>query len=294
MKLHTSTRILSSCVAAALVALPAAPALAMQSDTFAEPSAESNAVVSVRTADDDPDTGVCTGTAIASHWVITARHCMDHLPQAGGSVRTGQGDNQKFYDVDKWMTTPKGDIALLHTSEDLGLDAYPEIASDIPAAGSDATFYGWSSDGSGAGRTLPYADATVDGPTPMILFDGTDGVEATMKGGAATQPGDSGGALFSEGKVAAIASASLFMDPDNPDSAEEGVSPKVAFAPVASQADWIREQISAKEDSAETTPTENDGGTPTWMLITAGAAVVIALVVAAVARSRKRDADTAQ
>lgn len=294
MKLNTSTRILSSCTAVALVALPAAPAFAMQSDTFAEPSAESNAVVSVRTADDDPDTGVCTGTAIASHWVITARHCMDHLPKAGGSVRTGQGDDQKFFDVDKWMTTPKGDIALLHTSEDLGLDSYPELSDDIPAAGSDAKFYGWSSDGSGAGRTLPYAEATVDGPTPLILFEGTDGVEATMKNGAATQPGDSGGALFSEGKVAAIASASLFMDPDNPDSAEEGVSPKVAFAPVASQADWIREQISAKEDSAETTATENDGGMPTWMLITAGAAVVIALAVAAVARSRKRDADTAQ
>lgn len=294
MKLHTSTRIISSCVATVLVALPAAPAFAMQSDTFAEPSAESNAVVSVRTADDDPDTGVCTGTAISSHWVITARHCMDHLPKAGGSVRTGQGDDQKFFDVDKWMTTPKGDIALLHTSEDLGLDSYPELSDDIPAAGSDAKFYGWSSDGSGAGRTLPYAEATVDGPTPMILFEGTDGLEATMKDGAATQPGDSGGALFSEGKVAAIASASLFMDPDNPGSAEEGVSPKVAFAPVASQTEWIREQISATDESAEATNDDSTEGSQTWLLIAAGAIAVIALAGAAVARSRKRDGDTAK
>ena len=52
-------------------ALVAQPAWAMESTTFAGDVDEAKPVVSVRVDDSDPDDGVCTGTAIDPHWVIT-------------------------------------------------------------------------------------------------------------------------------------------------------------------------------------------------------------------------------
>lgn len=71
-------------------ALVAQPAWAMESTTFAGDVDEAKPVVSVRVDDSDPDDGVCTGTAIDPHWVITARHCVEAAAKPGGSVRTGQ------------------------------------------------------------------------------------------------------------------------------------------------------------------------------------------------------------
>lgn len=64
-------------LAAAATLSLAQPALAMESNTFAGDAPEAAPVVSVRVDDSDPDEGVCTGTAIDPHWVITARHCVD-------------------------------------------------------------------------------------------------------------------------------------------------------------------------------------------------------------------------
>ncbi|WP_406707806.1 trypsin-like serine protease [Tessaracoccus defluvii] len=89
-------------------ALGAAPAAALQSTTFAEETEEAKPVVSVRVDDSDPDDGVCTGTAIDPHWVITARHCVDAAAKPGGSVRIGQGDQQKVYQVDRHEIAPRG------------------------------------------------------------------------------------------------------------------------------------------------------------------------------------------
>ena len=234
--------------AAATLAL-AAPAHAMESSTFAGDAEEAAPVVSVRVDDSDPDEGVCTGTAIDPHWVITARHCVEAAQKPSGSVRAGQGDEQRVYEVDRHEVAPRGDIALLHTAEDMGLDAYASVADAVPSG--DVNIYGWSSDGSGGSTKLPAAEATVRGESPLALFDAPFALDVALKDGARIQPGDSGGAVFSGGKVAGIMSAGLFKDPDSPTKEEMHSNAAVAVAPVAEHAEWIRGVVAGSADASE-------------------------------------------
>ena len=235
---------LAICVAVG-VALSAQPAWAMESEQFAGDVAEAKPVVSVRVDNSDPDDGVCTGTAIDPHWVITARHCVEAAAKPGGSVRTGQGDNQKVFKVDRHEVAPRGDIALLHTEEDMGLNKYASVADSVPDG--DVTIYGWSSDGSGGSTKLPAAAAMVRGESPLALFDAPTALDVALKNGARIQPGDSGGAIFADGKVAGIMSAGLFEDPENPTEEEMTSNAAVAVAPVAEQADWIRGVVAGSD-----------------------------------------------
>ena len=223
------------------VAVAAQPAWAMESEQFAGDAAEAQPVVSVRVDDSDPDDGVCTGTAIDPHWVITARHCVEAAAKAGGSVRTGQGDNQKVFQVDRHEVAPRGDIALLHTAEDMGLPLYASVADTVPSGG--VNIYGWSSDGSGGSTRLPAAEGEVRGESPLALFDAPTALDVALENGARIQPGDSGGAIFDGGKVAGIMSAGLFEDPNNPTEEEMTSNAAVAVAPVAEQAEWIRSVV---------------------------------------------------
>ena len=244
---------LAICVAVG-VAVAAQPAWAMESEQFAGDAAEAQPVVSVRVDDSDPDDGVCTGTAIDPHWVITARHCVEAAAKAGGSVRTGQGDNQKVYKVDRHEVAPRGDIALLHTAEDMGLPLYASEADTLPSGG--VNIYGWSSDGSGGSTTLPAAEATVRGESPLALFDAPTALDVALENGARIQPGDSGGAIFDGGKVAGIMSAGLFEDPENPTEEEMTSNAAVAVAPVAEQAEWIRSVVAGSEAQGATASSE--------------------------------------
>ena len=238
---------LAICVAAG-VALSAQPAWAMESEQFAGDVAEATPVVSVRVDDSDPDDGVCTGTAIDPHWVITARHCVEAAAKPGGSVRTGQGDNQKVFKVDRHEVAPRGDIALLHTEEDMGLNKYASVADTVPDG--DVNIYGWSSDGSGGSTRLPSAEAEVRGESPLALFDAPTALDVALKHGARIQPGDSGGAILADGKVAGIMSAGLFEDPENPTEEEMTSNAAVAVAPVAEQAEWIRGVVAGSADAS--------------------------------------------
>ncbi|WP_293832068.1 trypsin-like serine protease [uncultured Corynebacterium sp.] len=229
------------------LAVAAQPAWAMESERFAGDAAEAQPVVSVRVDDSDPDDGVCTGTAIDPHWVITARHCVEAAAKPGGSVRTGQGENQKVFQVDRHEVAPRGDIALLHTTEDMGLSSYASVADTVPSG--DVNIYGWSSDGSGGSTTLPAAEATVRGESPLALFDAPTALDVALNDGARIQPGDSGGAIFSEGKVAGVMSAGLFEDPENPTEEEMNSNAAVAVAPVAEQAEWIRGVVAGSADA---------------------------------------------
>ena len=186
--------------------------------------------------------------------MITARHCVEAAAKAGGSVRTGQGDNQKVYKVDRHEVAPRGDIALLHAAEDMGLPLYASVADTVPSGG--VNIYGWSSDGSGGSTTLPAAEATVRGESPLALFDAPTALDVALENGARIQPGDSGGAIFDGGKVAGIMSAGLFEDPENPTEEEMTSNAAVAVAPVAEQAEWIRSVVAGSEAQGATASSE--------------------------------------
>lgn len=228
----------------------------MESDTFAGDAAEAEPVVSVRVEKSDPDDGVCTGTALSEHWVLTARHCTEAARKLAPTVRTGQGDAQMVYEVDRWEIAPRGDFALLHTVQPMQLSSFAQLADDTPSG--DVTLYGWSSDGSGGSEQLPSARATVEGESPLALFDAPSALHVSLADGARIQPGDSGGAIFSDGKVAGVMSAGLFADPENPTEEEMTSNSAVAVAPVADQAAWIREVMAPPEAPGAAGPAHGD------------------------------------
>ena len=256
------------------LAVVAQPAGAMESERFAGDAAEAEPVVSVRVDDSDPDDGVCTGTAIDPHWVITARHCVEAAAKPGGSVRTGQGDNQKVFQVDRHEVAPRGDIALLHTTEDMGLSTYATVADTVPSG--DVNIYGWSSDGSGGSTKLPAAEATVRGESPLALFDAPSALDVALNDGARIQPGDSGGAIFSDGKVAGVMSAGLFEDPENPTEEEMTSNAAVAVAPVAEQAEWIRGVVGGDTSDSASSESSEPAASLRYVVLGLGALALVA------------------
>ena len=248
----------------ALAFLPAGAAHALMSpDTAGTDDATSSAVVSEKIGSEGDPNGNCTGTAIAPRWVVTARHCVENSPKASGSsVRIGQGDKQRVVNVDRWEKAPAGDIALMHTTEDMKLASYPKIADTVPSSG-EVTVYGWSSDGSGGTKTLPKATGSITGTADFTLFEGKQSLSVDLRNGAKTQPGDSGGPVFTGDKVAAVLTASI--DESNPEATS---SSHFTCAPLAEQYDWIMKTISAddSDSGSQAKAKESHDLNPLWLV----------------------------
>ena len=267
----------------ALALLPAGAAHALMSpDTAGADDATSSAVVSEKIGSEGDPNGNCTGTAIAPRWVVTARHCVENSPKASGSsVRIGQGDKQRVVDVDRWEKAPAGDIALMHTTEDMKLASYPKIADTVPSSG-EVTVYGWSSDGSGGTKTLPKATGSITGTADFTLFEGKQSLSVDLRNGAKTQPGDSGGPVFTGDKVAAVLTASI--DESNPEATS---SSHFTCAPLAEQYDWIMKTISTDDgdSGSQAKAKKSHDLNPLWLV---GGGIVLLAALGAARRTRGR------
>lgn len=281
----------------------AAPAQALISDQFAEDSVHANAVVSEQIGDDGDEDGNCTGTAVADYWVVTARHCLENSETPGGSVRIGQGDDQKRVKVADWYKAPAGDIGLIRTAEPIGLKEYPEIMQETPAEGAIES-YGWSSEGTGKTEKLPKADGKITELNNFALFGGEQAAIARLDNDAEFQQGDSGGPVFMDGKLYGVLSAAF-----NPDDPESTTSPESVVAPAAESYDWMiqtmteqSESVSSEEanvsqgggntstDSTTSAAGESadDSSNTTWWLLGGGAVLVALVVGLGIARKPKK------
>ncbi|GAA5159708.1 MULTISPECIES: S1 family peptidase [Amycolatopsis] len=145
----------------------------------------------------------CSGTIIASQWVLTAQHCLNSpgMHVKVGSVTLQQGTD---VDVDRQLASPYGDIALLHLTRAVST-TYMQLADSDPATGTTNQIYGWGrTQGTNPpSSTLKTANVRVTGTSsdayggPAIASRGVTG---------SSWHGDSGGPEVYNGKQVGVCS----------------------------------------------------------------------------------------
>ena len=177
----------------------------------------------------------CTGTAISPHWVLAARHCFGDGTTAKlvrtGIEKTGTKGSEEVYHA------PSGDISLVRmsTHSSFDFDSYPELATEEPKPGQVGTFYGWDNR---AHNYLQQSTAEVQGSYQDGSYSNGKMFVVHHQDGAYSKPGDSGGPLFIDGKLAGVASAI------------SGNGVPLNLADIAAQKEWIAEKLATTGDTA--------------------------------------------
>ena len=197
----------------------------------------------------------CTGTVVASQWVLTAQHCVE-VPDLQRTVYTGatreqqhRAENQYVADYAVWA--PHGDVALVHVTMAFPEKMIQNIRRDAVEFGATGSVYGW---GAGTEETLQFAQAAVGRTTPGIRPGTNEGAHDAFVvqylGEAKAGRGDSGGPLFVDGEVAGVTSF----------KARQGGGRYSLFASLHGLGDWIAQttatpaQPSTSDAPPETAP----------------------------------------
>ncbi len=220
------------------IALSLAAAATMAASVIATPSAHAVQGGTPVSDDDALAKNVvivsgCTGTAISPHWVLAARHCFGDGTTAKlvrtGIEKTGTKGSEEVYHA------PSGDISLVRmsTHSSFNFDSYPELATEEPKPGQVGTFYGWDNT---SHKRLPHSQAEVQGMYQDGSYDNGKMYTVHHKDGAYSQPGDSGGPFFINGKLSGVASA----------ISGDGVP--LNLADISAQLDWIKQTMAKNGD----------------------------------------------
>lgn len=154
----------------------------------------------------------CTGEAISADWVLTANHCVDGDTSMKVYYSNSTSNRGTGISVDKFYSSTKGDVALVHLSQSKQLSAYPGLVDSYTAnAGDKGVIMGYGARANSANADGLYqANISVLGAST----DAYNGTAVHIKGvdGAANH-GDSGGPLLINGKIAGVCSTGDDTDP---------------------------------------------------------------------------------
>lgn len=154
----------------------------------------------------------CTGEAISKDYVLTANHCIDKISSMNVYYSNSTSDRGTAVKADKWSTSGKGDVALVHLSASKELGSYPTLADSYTAkSGDKGVIMGY---GLLANKARPaglnQANVNVVGASK----DAFQGTAVHIKGdNGAANHGDSGGPLIIGGKIVGVCSTGDSTDP---------------------------------------------------------------------------------
>ncbi len=165
----------------------------------------------------------CSGSVIASSWVLTARHCISGTMSVRvGSVYYASGGATSGVSA----TYTRNDLALMRLSSPVGTSAV-SLASSNPPVGSTNSIYGWGmtcNSGCNPSSQLKTATVQVTSTNATDAYGGQAIRSSRINGNA--WKGDSGGPQFYNGLQVGVASTA------------DGVSIQ-NYASVAYNRSWI-------------------------------------------------------
>ncbi|MFC8846681.1 MULTISPECIES: S1 family peptidase [unclassified Micromonospora] len=145
----------------------------------------------------------CSGSVIASTWVLTARHCVSGTMSVRiGSVYYASGGTTRTVSA----SYTRYDLALLRLSSAVSTSTV-SLASSNPPISSTNTIYGWGMtcySGCGASSQLKTASVRVTSTSVTDAYGG-QAIRSTEISGNAWR-GDSGGPQFYNGQQVGVAS----------------------------------------------------------------------------------------
>lgn len=191
----------------------------------------------------------CTGEALNSEWVLTARHCTDGDTSMDVFYSNSTQNPGEPVAADRVENSPNGDVGLVHLSHPVELKSYAPLSDDYTAErGDQADLYGYGlrankrpSDALYTAHVNVLGESTDAYNGPAIHVQGING---------ASNHGDSGGPLFYQGMIVGVCSTG--------DSADPGANIHAGsnYANLGASMKWIQQTTSGSGQ----TPTDPDNG----------------------------------
>lgn len=187
---------------------------------------------------------VCTGTAVAESWVLTAKQCGAQSVHYTTKAATGLDVR-----VDKIVDSPTGGVRLLHLSTAVPLTSYPALdTTSAFSAGQPVQMYS-------AGSPADPVAVVVDGATDSVQKDELGGGDLVMVKTAAGRAvvSDLGAPLLRDGRIVGV----LNVSKDN------GAGTLSGYASVRTSAAALSAALTPKPTPTPTpTPTPAPSSTP--------------------------------
>ncbi|ABY22983.1 serine protease, trypsin family [Renibacterium salmoninarum ATCC 33209] len=80
----------------------------------------------------------CTGEAISSEWVLTAKHCVDGISSMKVYYSNSTSNRGSAIAADNVYASSAGDVGLVHFSQSKSLSSYPALADSYQANEGDS------------------------------------------------------------------------------------------------------------------------------------------------------------